>query len=126
MTTEKKKSGRGGKRPGAGRPTLPKSHNLGKVEAGPLQKKAQAMGALLPELSPDEDPLMFLINVMKSDTLEDRYRIDAAKAVLPYVRQKPTMPEKQGKKEQQEEEARQNHQGTGWGGLLDNNPAGLQ
>ncbi len=61
------KPGRGGARPGAGRP----------------KKERQ----ILP-ISAGESPLDFLILVMNCESADLRLRIDAARAALPYMHQK--------------------------------------
>ncbi len=65
MTTTK--PGRGGARPGAGRP-----------------KRAQQ---ILP-ISAGESPLVFLLQVMNNQAAELKLRIEAARAALPYMHQK--------------------------------------
>ena len=63
--------GTGGARPGAGR----------KPKPPPEMLKAATAGS-------DQDPKQFLLNVMNDDLADPRLRMDAAKALLPFVYQK--------------------------------------
>jgi phage terminase small subunit len=63
--------GTGGARPGAGR----------KPKPPPEMSKATTAGS-------DQDPKQFLLNVMNDDLADPRLRMDAAKALLPFVHQK--------------------------------------
>lgn len=67
----------GGARPGAGRKPAPKTHDL----ATP-QPSAPAEPVVI------EDPLEWLRAAMKNPLLDDKLRIDAAKALLPFVHTK--------------------------------------
>ena len=129
MNQDKSNKNWGGFRPGAGRKPIGASFTIHqKPEATTVKKtkKAEKLDDEVREVAvvavlavPEhEDPLRFLTGVMNSDSVEDRFRIDAAKALMPYVYAKKTVGEKQGKKEQVQEEAETNHQGTGWGDLL--------
>ncbi len=61
----------GGARPGAGR----------KPKPPPEMPNAGTTGG-------DQDPKQFLLNVMNDDLADPRLRMDAAKALLPFVHQK--------------------------------------
>jgi len=127
----------GGFRPGAGRKPIGMGFTI-QANQKP-ETKAKAVKAKKPETKPEkqpeekkqirvndipahEDPLKFLTGVMTDAGVEDRFRIDAAKALLPYIYAKKTVDEKLGKKEQVEEEAKTNHEGTSWGELLPSGP----
>jgi phage terminase small subunit len=86
-TTPKSKRGgarpnTGGARPGAGRPP------------GPVPRV---------EMDPKDDPLIFLRDVMNDNEADARLRIDAAKALMPYIHQRIG---DQGKKEGRQEAAK--------------------
>jgi hypothetical protein len=133
--TDKKKWG--GYRPGAGRKPIGAGFTIqAKIKTAPTPKpEKQSKAMVKPEVAkqpkveikasalPDyEDPLKFLTGVMTDSGVEDRFRIDAAKALMPYIYAKKTVDEKLGKKEQVEEEAKTNHEGTSWGELLPSGP----
>jgi phage terminase small subunit len=88
-----------------------------KPESKPEKPKIEVLA--LPE---HEDPMRFLIGVMTGPEIEDRLRIDAAKALMPYVYARKTADGGVGKKEQAQQEAETNHAGTGWSDLLPGAP----
>lgn len=62
-----------------------------------------------------QTPLEFLIAAMKNPALDDRLRLDAAKAAAPYVHAKTC---ETGKKAGALATAKTNHQGSAWADLL--------
>lgn len=70
----------GGARPGAGRPPKPPS--------------------LLDMIGSYDDPEKFLRAVMNASEVEAKIRVDAAKALMPYVHAKKADPTKKGDKEE--------------------------
>ena len=64
-----------------------------------------------------DDPKAFLTRAMTDETLDAKLRLDAAKALMPYVHQK-VGEQALGKKEQREQAAKTAESGTAWAGLL--------
>lgn len=93
----------GGARPGAGRPRKTMVLN---VPAG-IPSEA-------PELKPGS-PGAFLLSVVHDAGADPKLRVDAAKALLPYVHQRPSEPSKAA---QSDKLAMTAQQGTGWQSLL--------
>jgi len=77
--------GGGGARPGAGRKPQPKEEKLTIASSGA------------------QSPLAFLLSVMNDNEVEDRLRIDAAKAAAAYVH---TKPGEVGKKDERQDAAK--------------------
>ena len=89
----------GGARPGAGRK---------KKAPEPLIAQAQAHG----------DPLEFLRSVMNDPLADGKLRVDAAKALMPYVHERKGGEGELGKKKARELAAQTADQGSSWEGLL--------
>ena len=81
----------GGARPGAGRKPAPKTHALAEIvmaQAAQVAAKAVPQPSAPAEPVAIEDPLEWLRAVMKNPLLDDKLRIDAAKALLPFLHTK--------------------------------------
>ena len=87
----------GGARPGAGRPKTPQQTTIGSIT--------------------DKSPLEFMIQAMNNPHLDDKLRLEAAKAAAPYIHQKADS-DKPGKKETITTAAKTNHTGSEWADLL--------
>ena len=79
----------GGVRPGAGRKPAPKMHALAQIVVAQAAEAA-AQGAGVSQPTPEaipavDDPLQWLLSAMKNPALDDKLRIDAAKALLPFM-----------------------------------------
>ena len=77
----------GGERPGSGRKPAPKMHALATATPQPPAEPV-----------PAEDPMAWLLAAMKNPLLDDKLRIDAAKALLPFLH---TKKGEAGKKDEQ-------------------------
>jgi phage terminase small subunit len=91
---EEKKENRGGYREGAGRKPSP---------------------VILRDIPPGADPKEYLTQLMQDNSIDIKLRLDAAKALLPYVYKKLG---EGGKKEEKQLLAEQADQGTAWENLL--------
>lgn len=93
MAGVKGMKGSGGARPGAGRKPAPKLHALAKIVVAQAAEVA-AQGAGVSQPTPPaepiviEDPMQWLLAAMKNPALDDKLRIDAAKALLPFLHAK--------------------------------------
>lgn len=74
-----------------------------KIESGPEQAHRQFVGRDEIAIGAPEDPLEYLKSVWMDERADDKLRLDAAKAGLPYIHGKVA---DKGKKQTQEEEAR--------------------
>lgn len=73
-----------------------------KIESGPEQAHGQFVGRDEIAIGAPEDPLEYLKSVWMNEDADDKLRLDAAKAGLPYIHGKVA---DKGKKQTQEEEA---------------------
>lgn len=93
----------GGARLGAGRPR--KTMVISAAASQPVQA---------PEIKPGS-PAAFLLSVVRDEAAEPKLRVDAAKALLPYMHARIGEPSKAAQSDRAALEA---GKGTDWGGLL--------
>lgn len=89
----------GGARPGAGRP---------KRKPEPISTVAARQ----------DDPKAFLLTVMNDAKADGKLRVDAAKALMPYMHERKGATAAGGKKAQAEQAAQTAERGTTWSALL--------
>lgn len=89
----------GGARPGAGRP----------------KKKPEPIATVAAR---QDDPKAFLLTVMNDATADGKLRVDAAKALMPYMHERKGAAAVGGKKAQAEQAAQTAERGTTWSALL--------
>ncbi len=89
----------GGARPGAGRP----------------KKKQEPIASVAAR---QDDPKAFLLTVMNDVTADGKLRVDAAKALMPYMHERKGAAAVGGKKAQAEQAAQTAERGTTWSALL--------
>lgn len=76
---------------------------VGKIESGPEQVHGQFVGRDEIPIGAPEDPLEYLKSVWMNEDADDKLRLDAAKAGLPYIHGKVA---EKGKKETKADEAK--------------------
>ena len=86
-----------------------------KIESGPEQVHGQFVGRDEIAIGAPEDPLEYLKSVWMNETLDDKLRLDATKAGLPYIHGKVA---EKGKKETKADEAKAAAKGGGKFGTL--------
>lgn len=86
-----------------------------KIESGPEQAHGQFVGRDEIAIGAPEDPLEYLKSVWMNENLDDKLRLDAAKAGLPYIHGKVA---EKGKKETKADEAKAAAKGGGKFGTL--------
>ena len=86
-----------------------------KIESGPEQVHGQFVGRNEVAIGAPEDPLEYLKSVWMNENADDKLRLDAAKAGLPYVHGKVA---EKGKKETKADEAKAAAKGGGKFGTL--------
>ena len=86
-----------------------------KIESGPEQAHGQFVGRDEIAIGAPEDPLEYLKSVWMNENADDKLRLDAAKAGLPYVHGKVA---EKGKKETKADEAKAAAKGGGKFGTL--------
>lgn len=86
-----------------------------KIESGPEQVDGQFVGRDEIAIGAPEDPLEYLKSVWMNENADDKLRLDAAKAGLPYVHGKVA---EKGKKETKADEAKAAAKGGGKFGTL--------
>lgn len=89
----------GGARPGAGRP----------------RKAPETLASVAAR---HDDPKAFLLAVMNDGSADGKLRVDAAKALMPYIHERKGAAAVGGKKAQAEQAAQTAGRGTGWSSLL--------
>lgn len=96
MAGVKGMKGSGGARPGAGRKPAPKTHALAQIVVAQAAKVvAQGAGASQPtppppvvEINTEASPLDFMLAVMRNPGVDDKLRLEAAKAAAVYIHTK--------------------------------------
>ena len=88
---------------------------VGKIESGPEQAHGQFVGRDEIAIGSHEDPLEYLKSVWMNERADEKLRLDAAKAGLPYVHGKVA---DKGKKETKTDEAKAAAKGGGKFGTL--------